>query len=108
MDSLNVTGGWLIRDHSGFTKSLASASLSQAASPLEAETRSLLAASQHTWERGFSDVIFEGDCESGSEGNNPFIRENVMQDGYNWRIYGQKLVKGNELTRSYYKCTQPN
>ncbi|CAE6200405.1 unnamed protein product [Arabidopsis arenosa] len=46
--------------------------------------------------------------QSGSEGNNPFIRENVMQDGYNWRIYGQKLVKGNELTRSYYKCTQPN
>ncbi|KAK9034493.1 hypothetical protein V6N11_050655 [Hibiscus sabdariffa] len=32
------------------------------------------------------------------------IRSKEVDDGYKWRKYGQKWVKGNSYLRSYYKC----
>jgi WRKY transcription factor 1 len=38
----------------------------------------------------------------------PKVRDKVLEDGYHWRKYGQKNVRGNEFVRSYYRCTHPN
>ncbi|ESQ29904.1 hypothetical protein EUTSA_v10012199mg [Eutrema salsugineum] len=39
-------------------------------------------------------VIIQMECE-----------EDLPDDGFRWRKYGQKVVKGNPNPRSYYKCT---
>ncbi|KAK9072978.1 hypothetical protein SSX86_007300 [Deinandra increscens subsp. villosa] len=35
-------------------------------------------------------------------------KQSRYEDGYNWRKYGQKQVKGSQKPRSYFKCSYPN
>lgn len=43
-----------------------------------------------------------------NQSSQPSRDQRKLDDGYNWRKYGQKQVKGTENPRSYFKCTVPN
>lgn len=41
------------------------------------------------------------------QANDQDVSTPLPSDGYRWRKYGQKSVKGSAYARNYYKCTYP-
>ncbi|XP_043689383.1 probable WRKY transcription factor 20 isoform X3 [Telopea speciosissima] len=72
------------------------------------ETASLQIASGEFPQNHSSDSRIQALQSDHKDTNLSIMATKLSDDGYNWRKYGQKHVKGSEFPRSYYKCTHPN
>lgn len=75
------TAGWVLRDEEGSYQGAAHGIGRIVNNSFESEAQGILMAMQHIWSKGFTRVVFEGDCKKVIDTLN---RKSLHFDGHNW------------------------
>lgn len=78
---LPAQAGWIVRDSRGTFKGAGQSRGHKVTNAFESEFQALIMAMQHCWSKGYTKVIFEGDCKKIID----ILQSKTLHfEGYNW------------------------